>query len=275
VFKLQVNLEGSVVTNGTINPDQSDSEGNVEQFVGDRRFYILIIALVFVSFAALMLRGIETYRWVAAHLPLLLPLAVTILSILTRASGIQNIESVLKMSNDIAIGIISFDFWAISASRTERTGRIFVNPDTMIDGEFVIPLLLSGLIIAVGCVVLNYYGFSTQRAKLRWLFVGFIASILVYVAPFGILEPAHSANELQQYSVLIPYQDPSLTRIAPRFLKERRLVRFEGYVEGTTSDDARKRAIERFLSSADPDQVMGHVGDKVVIRTQEVFVAKK
>jgi hypothetical protein len=104
---------------------------------------------------------------------LVLPLAVTLLSIFTRAADIKSYESVLKISNDITIGIISFDIWAISAKSSDHYGRVMVNPTTMISGDFVIPLLLSGLLISVGCVVLTHYKFSSPITRQRLLLVGF------------------------------------------------------------------------------------------------------
>src|SRR5690348_14729148 len=117
-----------------------------------------IFASVIVLIAGLLVyvflrHGISLFTRVAAWLPLLLPLAVTILSIFTRAADIRNFESVLKISNDIAIGIISFDIWAISASRSDASGRVLVNSQEMIDSTFVLPFLLLGLLVAVGCVV--------------------------------------------------------------------------------------------------------------------------
>ena len=109
-------------------------EQDARWFSGDWRFGAPLLAGVMVALYILLWHGLPLFKWVAANLPLLLPLAVTVLSIFTRAADIRNYESVLKIANDIAIGIISFDIWAISASRSDPSGRILVNPERMISG---------------------------------------------------------------------------------------------------------------------------------------------
>lgn len=235
---------------------------------GDWRFGALLLVGVAVSIYILLWHGLPLFKWVAAYLPLLLPLAVTVLSIFTRAADIRNYESVLKIANDIAIGIISFDIWAISASRSNPSGRILVNPETMISGDFVLPFLLSGLLIAVGCVVLTQYRFQDPRTKQRWLLVGLIASIVVYVAPFGLVEPvphlqAKPSPDVRRYTVVIPYQDPGIMRVAPTFLQERYFAQFERNIEATDQANARATALKRFLSSAVSDQFKTKGGEKV------------
>jgi hypothetical protein len=231
---------------------------------------------VLLALYILLMHGLAVNKAIAANLPLLLPLAVTVLSIFTRAADIRNYEAVLKISNDIAIGIISFDIWAISASRSDPSGRVLVNPATMIRGDFVLPFLLFGLLVAVGCVVLTHYHFPDTRAKHRWLLVGFAAAVIVYIAPFGVLESVpREARPLESrhYTVVIPYQDPDIVRYAPTALRERRLVWFERNVEATSPTDARAAGLKRFLESSASDRVKSRSGEKVVIRQEEVLVA--
>jgi peptidoglycan/LPS O-acetylase OafA/YrhL len=194
----------------------TDQLSNDVPGAGERRlsrdwtFGALLLAGVILALYVLLWRGVPLFKWVAAYLPFLLPLAVTVLSIFTRAADIRNYESVLKFANDLAIGIISFDIWAISASRSDPTGRVLVNPEIMISGDFVIPLLLVGLLIAVGCVVLTQYTFQDTQTKQRWLLVGLITAAIVYVAPFGLVEhvPQSQAKlvaDSHRYTVVIPY----------------------------------------------------------------------
>jgi hypothetical protein len=231
-------------------------------------FFVLLLICVAGSLYVLLWHGIPLFKWVAENLPLLLPLVVTVLSIFTRAADIRDYESVLKIANDIAIGIISFDIWAISASRSDPSWTILVNPKTMINGDFVLPLLLSGLFMAVGCVVLTQYRFQENRTKQRWLLVGLIASIVVYVAPFGLVEPvahlqAKPNPNVHRYTVVIPYQDPGIMRVAPTFLRERYFAQFERNIEAINQTDARDNALKRFLSSSDSDQFKNKRGEKV------------
>jgi hypothetical protein len=182
---------------------------------------LVLLILVYV----LLWHGVRVFTFITERLPLLLPLAVTVMSIATRATDIKSYEAVLKTSNDIAIGIISFDIWLLSA-RTE-TGRVLVNPNTMIRGEFAIAFLVIGMATAVGCLVLAHYEFRSSHATQRGLLVGFLVSVLVYVAPFGVLErvppprpPGPPTAEIRHYTVAIPYQDPGIVDYAPTFLKE-------------------------------------------------------
>ncbi len=241
---------------------------------------LLLIASVGVLYL-LLWQGLKVFEAVSANLPLLLPLAVTVLSIFTRATEIKNAESVLKMSNDISIGIISFDIWAISASRSDPNGRIMVNPDTMISGNLVLPFLLAGLLIAVGCVVLTNYNFRSPRAKNRWLLGGFIASVLVYVAPFGVkqrattLIPGSGMLGVRRYTVGIPYQDPDLINFAPTFLRNRKFIRVEEDVLATNDSSAAASALQRFMSSPEAIQVKTKVGAKVLVRPEELLVVER
>jgi hypothetical protein len=251
--------------------DQLPSEptGHDGRWLSDRVWFcVLLLICVVGSLYILLWHGLLLFKWVAAYLPLLLPLAVTVLSIFTRAADIRNYESVLKIANDIAIGIISFDIWAVSASRSNPSGKILVNPETVISGDFVLPLLLSGLLIAVGCVVLTQYQFQKPQTKHRWLLVGLIATIVVYVAPFGLVEPvahlqAKASPDVLRYTVVIPYQDPGIMRVAPTFLRERYFAQFERNIEATDQAAARATALKRFLSSSDSDQFKTKRGEKV------------
>jgi len=242
----------------------------------ERKFRILLLLVCLLILAALYLNGVEIFKFFAAHLPLVLPLAVTALSILTRAPNIRGLESILMMSNDIAIGIISFDIWAFSASRSDASGRILVNPSTMISGEFALPFLLLGIFVALGCVVLTRYPYQKETSKRRWLLMIFMASVIVYAAPFFTLvpipQPKPPVTELRQFTVVIPYQDPTITRIAPALISNKRFVQFEKNVEATNISDARKIAIDNFMNNPESNQVKGTKNDKVIIQQENVLV---
>ncbi len=224
----------------------------------------------------MLLHGHALFAWIAAYLPLLLPLAVTVLSIFARAADIRSYESVLRISNDIAIGIISFDIWAVSVSRSDPTGRILVNSTTMISGDFVLPFLLAGLLVAVGCVVLVHYNFQVEETKYRWMLVGLVASILVYIAPFGVLDTVPQPTaEVRRYIVVIPYQDPGIVRVAPTVLRGRFFARFEREIEATSIAAAQEVAVQRFLANSESNQFKGKSGEKVVIQQENVLVIKR
>ncbi|MBI3401670.1 MAG: hypothetical protein HY048_09640 [Acidobacteria bacterium] len=229
--------------------------------------------------------GIAVFAGITDRLPLLLPLAVTVMSIFTRATDIRSYEAVLKTSNDITIGIISFDIWLLSA-RNEATGRVLVNPTTMIRGEFAIAFLVFGLLIAVGSLILIHYEFRTARERQRALLVGFVASVLIYIAPFGVLEPVPppappgpTTVALKHFAVAIPYADPGITGIAPSILEKRFLVHFERDVEAPTRESAQATAVQRFLATDESNQVRtkkgARTGDKVNIAQKEILVAER
>jgi hypothetical protein len=248
---------------------------------------LLLVILFILCAYAILTRGLGLFNAVAANLPLLLPLVVTLLSILTRAGEIKTVESVLKISNDLAIGIISFDIWAISASKSDPTGRVLVNSTTMINGDFVLPFLLAGLVVAVGCVVLTRLDFKDSLYKTRWLGIAFGASLLVYIAPFGVLQPIQAAPsqaaQMRQFTVAIPYQDPVIISFAPTYLRDRQFFQIERNVAATTLSDAKEIAVKRFLESTDSDQVRtknrpksNDVGvEKVNIRRDDILVVER
>ena len=234
----------------------------------------------------LLWHGINVFTRITASLPLLLPLAVTVMSIVTRATDIRSFEAVLKTSNDIAIGIISFDIWLFSA-RSEPAGRVLVNPSTMIRGEFALAFLVIGLVTAVVSLILTHYEFRSPVAKRRALFVGFVASVLVYIAPFGVLEvvpaerpaAAHKTVAVSQFDIAIPYKDPAIASIRPALFENRLFVHFERDVEAPSADDAKALAVQRFLASLESNQAAGknvkRTGDKVEVAQNAILIAKK
>lgn len=217
------------------------------------------------SLYAFIFHGLAIFDFVTSRLPLLLPLAVTVLSIFTRATEITNYEAVLRTSNDLAIGIISFDIWMFSASHSDIAGRVLVNPDRMIRGDFVLAFLVVGLFTSVGCLVLTHYKFKTTRNRHRALLVGFLTSVLVYVMPFGVLQavpPLKTAEpatlvQLHRYTVAIPYQDPEVIRFAPSVLRDRLFVRYERDISAPDPESAKTLATQRFLSGPESDAVRG------------------
>lgn len=185
----------------------------------------------------LMTQGVFLVRWASGHLPLLLPLVVTLLSVLTRAMELKDIESVLKISNDLAIGIISFDIWALVAKESNPLGYVLVNQTTIISGDAVMPYFLIGILVAVGCVVISHYPYpphNYKNHKKRWLLIGLFVSVVVYLMPFGALEPIPTIAKQgtldlnkKNYIVVIPYQDPNITKIAPGILRNRYFAHIE------------------------------------------------
>src|SRR5690349_2560731 len=97
------------------NPDTNPQAHDGPFYREGRRFTWILFSFVVIAIYVLLAHGHALFAWIAASLPLLLPLAVTVLSIFARAADIRSYESVLRVSNDIAIGIISFDIWAVSA----------------------------------------------------------------------------------------------------------------------------------------------------------------
>lgn len=257
-------------------PEASERDGHSVK--EDMRFIIVLIFLSVILAYFLLIYGKTFFHWVSDNLPLLMPLAVTVLSIFTRAADIRNYESVLKISNDIAIGIISFDIWAISA-QSGNHGNVLVNAMKMIDGGFVIPLLLAGLLVSVGCVVLTHYKFSSTVLRQRFLLIGFIVSIMVYVMPFGILQPIEhrvtNTRSINKYTVIIPYEDPGVTRLAPTVLRDRLFVQFERDIDAVTPLAAQEAAVQQFLASDTSDLYRRDKRDdegKVVVRKSRILV---
>lgn len=251
--------------------------------------WLFTVLLVLFSAGALFLllgRGLLLFDYITSRLPLLLPLAVTLLSISTRATEIRNYEAVLKTSNDIAIGIISFDIWAFSASHSDPTGRVLVDPNTMIRGDFVLAFLIIGLFTAVGCLVLTHYNFKTTFTRHRAMLVGLITSMLVYIAPFGVLQPVPPPKApgptmvaVHDYTVVIPYRDPEITRYAPSILTSRPFVHFERSVSAPNAQAAAGLGVQRFLASTESDQVRGKnrssAPEKVLVSQSDVLAVEQ
>ncbi len=237
-------------------------------------------------FAAVVLylflwHGLRVFGWISANLPLLLPLAVTVLSIFTRATDVRTAESVLKMSNDLAIGVISFDIWMLSASRSDPAGRIMVNPTIMISGDLVLPFLLAGLLLAVGCVVLTNYKFQSDAGKHRWLLAGLVAAVVIYLAPFGVRRPVGTDPaglplvSVRLYSVVIPYTDPDITAMAPTFLRNKRLVQLEDGISAPSDSAAAAIGFQRFMASPASDRVRPKPGGKVDVDQTAILVVPR
>ncbi len=270
---------------GSANPDETGTDPKAMNTMPNWIFRT-ILGLVLVTVVYVLLwHGLGVFSFITDRLPLLLPLAVTVMSIFTRATEIRSYEAVLKTSNDIAIGIISFDIWLLSA-RSEASGRVLVNPNAMIRGDFVLAFLVLGMATAVGCLVLTHYEFRGTREKQRWLLGGFLASAVVYITPFGVLEkvpppqpPGPPTVAIRHYTVAIPYKDPGIIRYAPMLLRNRSFVRFEKNVEATSVESARAAAVERFLASPESDQVKPKgktkKAEKVDIDQKELLVVER
>lgn len=267
------------------NLDRTDTSQKASDTMPNWMFRSVLGLLLLAGAYLLLWHGVKVFTFITDRLPLLLPLAVTAMSIATRATEMKSYEAVLRTSNDIAIGIISFDIWLLSA-RSETLGRALVNPITMIRSEFVLAFLVIGIVTAVGCLVLTHYEFQNPRATQRGLLVGFLVAVLVYIAPFGVLEevpppkPAGLARAtIRQYTVAIPYQDPNMFDIAPTFLKSRFFVRFEKSIDATSIESARAVAVQRFLSSPDSDRVKPKgkpkIAEKIEIDQKEMLVVER
>jgi len=257
-------------------PDEGES-----QPVGASAHWFWVQAIIATTGLTYLIlwQGLVLFNAVAAYLPLLLPLAVTVLSVLPRATELKTYDSVLKVSNDVAIGIISFDIWALSASRSDPEGRILVNSTTMIRGEFVLPFLLAGFFIALSCAVLTNFAnsFKSSQIRQRSLLVALIASILVYLLPFGVIEPIPTPSAPAQtaavnnFSVVIPYRDPTITGVAPAYLADKYLLRVEPNVRATDHSDARAKGVQQFLESSDAVQAKNR-RERVVVDYAQVVV---
>jgi hypothetical protein len=97
--------------------------------------------------------------------------------------------------------------------------------------------------------------------------------------PFGILEPAsHLADgpdEVRRYTVVIPYEDPELTRLAPSVMRDRMFAQFERDIDAKTQSEAKKLALEQFAASDASDRYRGNRRDgveKVNVKASRVLV---
>jgi 4-amino-4-deoxy-L-arabinose transferase-like glycosyltransferase len=186
----------------------------------------------------ILVYGLRLGERLADNLPLVLPLAVTMLSIFTRASDLR-------------------------------------------DYEFVMPLLILGLIVAVGCVVLTHYKFGSDRVRRRSLLCALLVTLIVYFSPFALREPVPpplpepATAEIGAYTVAIAYQDPGIIDFAPTYLKSRYLLRVERQVAATGIEDAKAIALQRFLADSESNLVKGKLGEKVAIPQDRILVLRE
>jgi hypothetical protein len=252
---------------GMNDPDDQSLPGATSRFPTRAFGFILLLFSLTIGYL-LLFRGVEFFVWITERLPLLLPLAVTVMSIATRATDIRSYEAVLKTSNDIAIGIISFDIWLLSA-RSAQSNQVFVNSRTIIRGDFAIAFLVLGLVVAVGSLILTHYDFVTQQGKQRALLTGFVFAALVYVAPFGVLEPVKTQAPaptkptvaMRRFGVAIPYDDPGARSYASGALAKLRFAHFESNIMAPSPEEAKAQATKNFLASSDSNQVKS-ISDK-------------
>ncbi|HEY3489818.1 MAG TPA: hypothetical protein VGK27_06830 [Candidatus Deferrimicrobiaceae bacterium] len=100
------------------------------------------------------------------YLPVFIPIFLTVLSVL---SGIltgrieKNFASVLKIHNDIVLGLFSFIIWALVSY--QQTGLIKLNKDFSISFIRVIVLLFINFIaVIIGLILVNHKWHSNKNA---------------------------------------------------------------------------------------------------------------
>jgi len=242
----------------------------------------VIFVLAFATGYVFLFHGHQFFTRTKDLLPLLLPLVVTLLSIFTRAAEIRTLEGILKISNDIAIGIISFDIWAISVSKSDPKGRILVSAHEMIDGELVMTFLMFGLVTAVGCLVATNYNYKNYINKYLMLTGALLFSIVIYLIPFGQIQeipadprPPVVAAESHRYTVVIPYQDPAITKVAPAFLDDRYFASIFDGIVAPSKADAKEVAMKLFLNSSYSDQYKNKGADKVSPKQTKMVVCEE
>jgi hypothetical protein len=217
-----------------------------------------ITVLLLLVLAALSFNYIKhVFRIASQSLPLILPLAVTALSILTRARDLRNYGSFLNICNDVAIGIISFDIWSISTKANEGTNLVMVNTTEGIPADFGILLLLAGLGISVASVVVTNFQFQNDSTKNRASLAILCLALLVYALPFFLLEEvtaptapaAHPETSAERtYTAIVEYEDPKIRAINNHYVG-RLFVSTPMTITAGSAAEAKKIAKAQFLGS--------------------------
>lgn len=195
-------------------------------------------------------------------LPVFLPFLLAIFSVITRivaGSMKPSARTFLKTYTDIALGIFSFDVWALVTFI--QTKQIALNVDLEILPSKVLVLIIWNVMWLFVAAIVSKIDWAGPAETPSWkhprterLMDGFMMAITVFlfILPIFLTTPVKAPEKRvagTRFHVVVPYEDPSVaqhigpSRWAGRLLCETALV------EAPSEEDATRRVKAQFAKT--------------------------
>jgi hypothetical protein len=204
-------------------------------------FFLLVVVLaVFAYFYKGHMKG---------YLPLITPLVLSGLASVMRGTD----EGKLNLSGfiiDLALGVVSFNIWAINSVMTSTTRYAMLTPNRILDTtDAIFCLVLALILVGLCALILNHRERAGKPRFLSWI-------VLMY-AVFCFIFPAIIASDYmppessrvpaaQQYQISIPFSDESLVNHVGSAKWGNRMLQQKVTVEAGSIEQAKLKALKVF-----------------------------
>jgi hypothetical protein len=214
------------------------------------------------------------HRYIKAYPALITPLLLSVVSFFLHAGEAGGRTTPQSFANDITVGVVSFDVWAITSASTSSSRVANISPTKVLDLTDVILCLVSGFVLLVFCYYTSTKAKENPETRLRYC--ALVAAVLVFLSPAGMASTAQSPSAGQtpvEYRVIVPYVDESVVRQMGAAKLGGRFFCAEYPINAGSARAAREEAVKQFKGSALATPLYGRRGGKVSVR--EDFVAAR
>ncbi len=219
------------------------------------------------------------------YLPVFIPFLLTIVTVL---SGIATKRisfdktSLLKIHNDLVIGLFSFIIWGIIAY--QQNGLIKLNDDKEISLIRVLLLLFADLIaLIIGLILFSYKweNHTNQTFFSKYKKENVFNGIFLVVTIFLVFLPIFLADNINKdkinkdkglsFQVVIPYQDKSISdHLGEKKWNNRLLCKI--YTENSNDEKTAKKLAKAMFFESEFNKQLYAQNKNVVIDSSNIFV---
>jgi len=199
----------------------------------------------------------DAFGFLLDNLPLTLPVLTVAMAILLDPRGLATKIGWVKLTPHFALGLVSFAIWYFVASQS--TGDyITISQSKVLTKDYSFLLLISAFVWAGYISVVAIISESKGAGNHAWWVVrlanlGLSSALLIL--PFALFEAKEDVEkrigaslDLVPFAVAVPYRDPSLNQYLGRSTDPlTQVYSFQG-VRARTHEQARRIAIDSFLT---------------------------
>lgn len=217
----------------------------------------LILLWVIVRHRGTVRGGFEMLH---ANLPLTLPVLSVVMAILLDPRPLTTLKGWFKLTNPIALGLVSFAIWYIVASQGV-TDYIRISDDRVLRPDYAVLLVITSFIWAGFCSAIGAIAEHKEDSQsgLKWKglrCVVFSLSCVLLFLPWALFQDKAEVEkqigaslDLRTWSVSIPYRDPALNLYLGRSTTPLTQIQFYPDIRAKTATEAREAAVDRFKKS--------------------------
>ena len=202
----------------------------------------------------------DGFEMLHANLPLTLPVLSVIMAILLDPRGLTTLKGWLKLTNPIALGLVSFAIWYIVASQGV-TDYIRISDKRVLRPDYAVLLVITSFIWAGFCSALGAIAEHTEEGSSGFKWKGlrcvvFSLSCVLLILPWALFQDKADVEkqigaslDLRTWSVSIPYRDPALNLYLGRSTTPLTQTQVYSDIRAKTATEAREAAVDRFKKS--------------------------